>query len=111
MSSQKYIVFHSPKNIVQNTQCIIHELEVEHTFFTNFLVKNVKQWARSKYKVWFSGGNDMIVENKTLVQNTRNEKNISQKCIPSESQAKIHGFKIVQNATCLESSAEYKICP
>ena len=92
MSSQKYIVFHSPKNIVQNTQCIIHELEVEHAFFTNFLVKNVKQWVRSKYKVWFSGGNDMIVENKMLVQNTRNEKNISQKCIPSESQAKIHGF-------------------
>ena len=52
----------------------------------------------------------MIVENKTLVQNTRNEKNVSQKCIPSESQAKIHGFKILQNATCLESSAEYKIC-
>ena len=61
--------------------------------------------------VRFFGGNGMIVENKTLVQNTRNEKNISQKCNPSECQAQIRGFKIVQNATCLESSAEYKICP
>ena len=51
----------------------------------------------------------MIVENKMLMQNTRNEKNISQKYIPSDIQAKIHGFKIVQNATCLESRAEYKI--
>ena len=59
--------------------------------------------------VWFFWGNDMSVENETLVPYTGNEKNISQKCIPSESQAKIHGFKIVQNATCLESSAEYKI--
>jgi hypothetical protein len=53
----------------------------------------------------------MSVENKTLVPYTGNEKNISQKCNPSECQAKIHGFRIVQNATCLQSSAEYKICP
>ena len=89
----------------------MHEPVVKHVFFTNFLVKNVRQWASVKYNVEFWGGNNMIVENKTLVQNTREEKNISQKCNPSESQAKIHGFKIVQNATCLESSAEYKICP
>ena len=62
---------------------------------------------------WFDffWGNDMSVENKTLVPYTGNEKNISQKCNPSECQAKIHGFRIVQNATCLQSSAEYKICP
>ena len=52
----------------------------------------------------------MIVENQTLVQNTKNEKDISKKCNPSRGQAKVHGFKVVQNTTFQESSAKYKSC-
>ena len=111
MRSQKYTVFHSPKYIVQNTQCIIHEPVVKDVFFTNFVVKNERYWASVEYKLWFFGGNFTIVENKALVQNTRNKKNISQKCNPSEGEAKIHALRIVQNTTCLDASAKYKICP
>ena len=46
---------------------------------------------------------------KTLVQKTRNEKDISPKCNPSKGQAKVHSYKVVQNTTGPESSAEYNI--
>ena len=73
-------------------------------------MENERLWVSAKYKLWIFGENYMIVENQTLAQNTRNEKNISKKCNPSRGQAKVHGFKVVQNTTFQESSAKYKSC-
>ena len=67
----------------------------------NELVQN------TSFEFW--GGKWTIVEKQTLVQKTRNEKDISPKCNPSKGQAKVHGYKVVQNTASRESSAEYKI--
>ena len=57
----------------------------------------------------FLGVKWTTVEKQTLVQKTRNEKDISPKCNPSKGQAKVHSYKVVQNTTGPESSAEYNI--
>ena len=49
------------------------------------------------------------MKKQTLVQKTHNEKDISPKCDPSKGQAKVHSYKVVQNTTGPESSAEYNI--
>ena len=57
----------------------------------------------------FLGVKWTTVEKQTLVQKTCNEKDISPKCNPSKGQAKVHSYKVVQNAAGPESSAEYNI--
>ena len=78
-------------------------------YFKLTLVQNERKWVSSKYKFWIFGGIMNDSWKKTLVQKTRNEKDISPKCNPSKGQAKVHGYKVVQNTASRESSAEYKI--